>query len=80
MFIAAHNKMVQMGIGNGAGWIIGEAYYNDATAASGLRAAMDATGRPVFYLMQWPLERGGACQDATVAPPTAFNNYSSKGF
>jgi hypothetical protein len=78
-FIAAHNKMKALGLAS-EGWIIGEAFYNDSVAANGIYNAMNATGRTVFYLTQWPLQRNSPCQHVNLAPPSAFNNYTAKSF
>ena len=61
-------------------WIIGEALYDDAIAAGGLREAIAGTRRPVYYLTQWPLTRGSACADVDVAAPTAYDAYLAAGF
>jgi len=39
-------------------WIIGEAYYNDATEAAALRQQANRTGQKVLYLTEWPLTSG----------------------
>lgn len=70
---------------NGAGfsgkpWILGEAYYNDATEASQLRQQIDATGQPVYFLTQWPLTSAMSCSNVDVAPPVDFSNYLSNHF
>jgi hypothetical protein len=77
-FLAAHAKMSSLGIHDG--WIIGETFYNDATAAAGLQSALTSTGRTVFYLAQWPLTRTSTCADVNVAPPSAFSAFTSHGF
>ena len=77
-FKNAYNTMKKNGIAGG--WIIGEAFYNDSTAASGIQRAITSTGQTVFYLTQWPLARGASCADVSVAPPSGYSNYSSKGF
>ena len=64
----------------GMPWILGEAYYNDATEASQLRQQIDATGQPVYFLMQWPLTSAIACQNVDVAPPIDFSNYITNHF
>ncbi len=77
-FIAANAEMNTLGIHDG--WIIGETFYNDATAASGLQAAITSTGHTVFYLAQWPLTRSSSCSDVNVAPPSAFSAFAAQGF
>ena len=61
-------------------WIIGEAFYDDATTARRLGLAIAATRRPIYYLTQWPLTRGSSCADTDVAAPTAFDAYAAAGF
>lgn len=62
-------------------WAITESYYDDAQAARALRDAMTDTGQAVFYLTQWPLQRGSGCDpNVTVAPPTGYSNYLRFGF
>lgn len=77
-FVAAHDEMTRLGYHQP--WIAGETYFNDATAASGIRQAIDQTGRDVLYLTQWPLTRDRPCADVSVAPPSAYNQFSSRGF
>ncbi|WP_158891990.1 hypothetical protein [Amycolatopsis anabasis] len=77
-FVAAHDAMNQLGYHQG--WILGEAYYNDAVAAVDLRRASNATGRQVHYLTQWPLTRARTCPDVDVAPPADFGAYTAQGF
>lgn len=64
------------------GWIISEAYYEDPLAAQGLARAIRETGRDVFYLTQWPLDRAGACQQphVNVAPPYEWWVWPAYGF
>src|SRR5215510_9515105 len=61
-------------------WIIGETFYNDHAAAYDIRRAMDKTGRPVQYLMQWPIHRGNWCQTSYIVGMNAFNAYIDRGF
>ena len=65
-----------------AGWIIAEAYYEDPLAARALADAIRETGRTVFYLTQWPLDRAGICQQAhvNVPPPYDWRVWSAYGF
>ena len=65
-----------------AGWIIAEAHYEDPLAAEALTRAMTQTGRTVFYLTQWPLDRVGQCQQphVNVAPPYAWLVWPGYGF
>lgn len=78
-FVAAHQIMNQQGF-SGQGWTISEVYYDDATAADNLHRAIADTGRTVFYLLQWPLEKGSSCSDVSVAPPADFGAYAAQGF
>jgi hypothetical protein len=61
-------------------FVVAEAYYDDAVAASSLGDAMKATGRPVLFLTQWPLRRGAACADVDVAPPVDYRSWRNHGF
>lgn len=60
--------------------IVGEAYYDDAEAAEGIRRAVVDAQRPVRHLTQWPVLRGGKCPAADVAPPAAYDAYAAAGF
>ncbi|WP_413755125.1 hypothetical protein [Streptomyces sp. MMBL 11-3] len=60
--------------------VIGEAYYNDAPAAAGVRRAVTDAGRPVLHLTQWPHPREAKCPAADVAPPVAYDAYAAAGF
>jgi hypothetical protein len=80
IFRAYHRHLRDEGLGSMV-WLIAEAYYDDAAAARSLAEAMAATGQPVYYLTQWPLQRGSSCDpNVTVAPPLDFGNYSRLGF
>ena len=68
------------GHGHGQGWIIGESYYNDKSAAAGLKRAIETTDRTVFYLTQWPMKRAGLCRHVDAAPPVEFGEFIEKGF
>lgn len=65
-----------------AGWIIAEAYYEDPLSARALGNAIRDTGRTVYYLTQWPLDRAAACQQphVNVAPPYQWQVWSTYGF
>lgn len=65
-----------------AGWIIAEAHYEDPVAADALARAIRDTGRTVFYLTQWPLDRAAACQQAhvNVPPPYDWMVWPGYGF
>lgn len=65
-----------------SGWIIAEAYYEDPLSAQALAYAIRDTGRDVFYLTQWPLDRAGACQQphVNVPPPYEWQVWPSYGF
>ncbi|MDX3191655.1 hypothetical protein PV458_24855 [Streptomyces sp. MN03-5084-2B] len=79
-FVDAHNELASKGYHQG--WIIGEAYYDDATAADGIARAIRDTGQVVFYLTQWQLSRSDGCADKTVdvAPPVSYAHYLADGF
>ncbi|MBB2911710.1 hypothetical protein FHS43_002983 [Streptosporangium becharense] len=77
-FLDAHAAMERLGYHQP--WIIGEAYHNDPVAAAGIRRAITETRREVRYLTQWPLSRARRCTDVDIAPPTAYEAYSSAGF
>lgn len=62
-----------------AGWILGEAYYNDPAQADALNQGIAQTGQTVFYLTQWPLSYGSTCSDVDVVPLN-YGSYSSRGF
>lgn len=60
-------------------WIIGETYYNDATAASGLAASMTSSSKSVLYVNQWPIIR--STKGSTSAESlTNFSAYQASGF
>jgi hypothetical protein len=62
-------------------WIIGEAFYNDATEAAALRQQATTTGQQVLYLTEWPLTSDQNCSpDVNVAPPVNFSNYQAQSF
>ncbi len=65
----------------GVPWVIGEAYYDDATEASTLRQAANSTSQTVLYLTQWPETADQNCDpNVNVAPPLDFSNYQAQGF
>ena len=65
----------------GIPWVIGEAFYNDATEALALRQAVNSTGQKVLYLTEWPETADRACDpDVNVAPPLDFSNYQAQQF
>jgi len=65
----------------GVPWIIGEAYYNDATEAATLRQQANSTGQKVLYLTEWPLTSDQSCDpNVNVAPPSDFSNYQAQNF
>ena len=77
-FVDADQKMTSLGYHQS--WIIGETYYDDATAAGGIQRAIAQTGRSVLYLTQWPLSRSEQCSDVDEAPPTAYDAFHADGF
>jgi hypothetical protein len=61
-------------------WIIGETFYDDASTAAQLGAAIASTGQQVDALYQWPVDRADRTdqygnQGVDVAPPIGFANY-----
>jgi hypothetical protein len=78
LFRAADTLMARFGLRQP--WIIGEAFYDDASAARQLRSAIAASSRPLYYLTQWPLTRASQCADVDVPAPTMFGAYAAAGF
>lgn len=78
-FVNAHNKLNSFGYKT-QGVVVGETFYNDATAAYNLQRASTATGRAIPYLTQWPLTREQKCAHVDVAPPVSFSNFIARGF
>lgn len=60
--------------------IISETWYNDPLVAAELSSAIFATGQPVSWLTQWPLEQGASCSDVSVPPPYQYDIYHMYGF
>ena len=87
-FIQLHDAMVREDSDGSlcfrnSGWIIAETNYEDPLVATDLSSAIAATGRTVFYLTQWPLDRaGGVCPDPNinVPPPYEWTVYKAFGF
>lgn len=61
-------------------FIISETWHNDPWAAAGLSSAIAATGQPVAYLTEWPLDRGAQCADVSVPPPYEYDIFGSYGY
>jgi hypothetical protein len=88
LYTDAANKFHQTRLGlqywygqNVPGWIIGEAYYNNALEAQQISSAMTQYGQTVHYLTQWPWDVSNpSCGGINVAPPISFSNYQSYGF
>ena len=81
-FPSIRSVLASLGYGS-AGWIVGEALYNDEIEAQTLRNLIDATHQQVWYLTQWPLHRVSTCPQgapADVAAPVLFNYYRARGF
>lgn len=79
-FVSAFNSLDAQGY-QGVPWIIGEAFYNDATEAAALRQAANTTGQKVLYLTEWPETADRGCDpNVNVAPPSDFSNYQAQGF
>lgn len=89
-FIAFHDAMVREADAGtagwaSAGWIIAEANYEDPLIAAELSSATAATGRTVFYLTQWPLDRAHpdpACGGGHVntPPPMDWTIWGGFGY
>ncbi|SDD50389.1 hypothetical protein [Actinokineospora iranica] len=79
-FVEAHHEFAAQGYHQP--WIIGEALYDDGTAATGIARAIGETGRGVLYLTQWQLSAENTCADRAVdvAPPAEFGRYAAAGF
>jgi len=79
-FESAFNALNAQGY-QGVPWVIGEAFYNDATEASALRQAANSTGQKVLYLTEWPETADQSCDpNVNVAPPLDFSNYQAQNF
>jgi hypothetical protein len=79
-FPTAFDSLNGQGYG-GVGWIIGEAFYNDASEAAALRQEATNTGQQVLYLTQWPETSDQSCSpDVNVPVPLDFSNYQKRGF
>ncbi|GAA3440192.1 hypothetical protein [Kutzneria kofuensis] len=52
-FVDADRKMTELGYHQD--WIIGKTYFDDATAADGIRRATGEAGRVIRFLTRWPL-------------------------
>ncbi len=79
-FATAFTSLTGQGY-QGIPWIIGEAYYNDATEAAAQRAEIKSTGQQVLYLTEWPLTASETCNNqVNVAPPSDFSNYGAQDF
>jgi hypothetical protein len=79
-FATAFSSLNTQGYG-AVPWIIGEAFYNDATEAAALRQEANSTGQKVSYLTEWPVTADRSCSpDVNVAPPADFSNYQAQDF
>lgn len=78
-FLDMH-KLMNVYDHGGADWIIAETYYNDPFVAAGLSSAIAATGQPVAFLTEWPLDRAATCPHVSVAPPYQFDIFRMYGF
>lgn len=90
-FTMLHDAMVQEnppgGFWHSTGWIVAEAHYEDPLAAREIGQAIAETGRAVFYLTQWPLDRAGACLDTpdqqahvNTLPPYRWTVWGGRGY
>jgi hypothetical protein len=77
-FVDADKKMTELGYRQD--WIVGETYFDDQTAADGIRRAIGDTGRVVRFVTQWPLTRSQACPDVDQAPPVRYDAFHADGF
>jgi hypothetical protein len=77
-FVNADKQLNDMGYKQGM--VVSETYYNDKTAADGIKRAMDETGRRVYWVTQWPLTVQRTCPDVDVTPPSDFDNFTKNGF
>jgi hypothetical protein len=79
-FLTAYQTLSAQGYN--PGWIIGEAFYNDASAAADIQSAIQATNQTVFYVAQFPYSAAKACGPAVpdVGPPLVFDNWKAYGF
>ncbi|WP_440223293.1 hypothetical protein ACQQ2N_19775 [Dokdonella sp. MW10] len=83
----AMTKFTQFGTTAGSyRFIIGEAYFNDATSAQQFKDKLDNSASNPYiskpwYVLQWPLVRSEAsvCPDVST-DSASYNNYSSRGF
>lgn len=60
--------------------MIGENYYNDQIAAQGFAKSIWLTGKPIEYLIQWPLDRTTFPRTNVFVQPNEFINHSLQGF
>lgn len=87
-FLAFHDAMVRedasgaLGWRN-SGWIVAEANYEDPLVAADISSAIAATGRTVFYMTQWPLDRANALcasDHVNVRPAFDWTVYGNYGY
>ena len=72
-FLDADAAMTQLGYHQS--WIIGETWFNDPDAATGIDRAIARTSRAVRYVTQWPLTRSVRCLDVDVPAPITFQAF-----
>jgi hypothetical protein len=65
-------------VGESGTAIISETWYDNADVARGFASAIAGTGRPVHFLIQWPLSYNPP--NHTMVVPILYSNYSSYGF
>ena len=73
-FKEAHNAFRQSGASSEP-FIILESFYNDEMEMQQLRRAIQATGREVLFLAQWPLIRDYTCPHFWADYPKDYYNY-----
>ena len=90
-FASLHRAMVEENppgaFWHATGWIVAEAYYEDPLAVDAIGEGIARTGRAVFYLTQWPLDRAGPCLGqgdeqvhVNVPPPYGWTVWGGHGF
>lgn len=78
IFERHHYAMAE--IGRDESWIVAESWFNDATTADDLKAALESTGRRLEYFTQWPLDRQVDDCGVNVAAPVDYEAWLRRGF
>ncbi|MCK9487869.1 MAG: hypothetical protein M0Q42_00425 [Xanthomonadales bacterium] len=79
IFERHHYAMAEIGRDDES-WIVAESWFDDATTAGDLKAALETTGRRLEYFTQWPLDRHVDDCGVNVAAPVAYEAYLRQGF